>query len=333
MEKFVKELLTDDVLKEIASLYGIKKDDLYFVGGFENFIFGFEKNEKSYIVRISHSSHRTIDEIKSEIDFIFYLSNNNADVSTPIFTINNELVERVDCSDGSYFIICAFTKAEGEAPSRQTASDALFYNYGKTIGKFHKLTKDYKLASGLKKRYTWDEDILLKNAHKYLKVEDKVILDKLNDLIEKINQIEKTNNNFGLIHTDIHFGNFFVKDDKLVVFDFDDVSYQYFVSDIAIALFYLTFMLNEEDQYVFAERLMSNFMKGYLEENYLSLDDFLNIDLFLKLREYILYIVIHQTLDVEENRFAKAYISRYRDRIINDIPFINLDFKKYYINQ
>ncbi|HHZ11603.1 MAG TPA: aminoglycoside phosphotransferase, partial [Acholeplasmataceae bacterium] len=61
MDKFVKELLTEDVLVETAKRYGIGKEKVYFVGGFENFIFGFEANDKSFIVRISHSSHRGLD--------------------------------------------------------------------------------------------------------------------------------------------------------------------------------------------------------------------------------------------------------------------------------
>src|SRR5690554_405529 len=109
-------------------------------------------------------------------------------------------------------------------------------------------------------------------------------------------------------------GNFLVIDDKLSVFDFDDSAYQYFISDIAIALFYLVFMQKEEDQIPLANRLMPHFMQGYLSENKLSKVDYLKIPLFLKLRLIILYIVIFRTLDVIENKFAN----------------FNLEFEKYY---
>lgn len=330
MEKYVKELLTEKLLSEIAVLYGISKEKLYFVGGFENIIYGFDKNNESYILRITHSSHRTLSEVKSEIDFIHYLAKNNANVSTPINTVNNNLVEKLACSDGSYFIISAFTKAEGEVPSKQNATDKMFYNYGKTIGSFHRLTKTYKVSKGIKKRYTWDQDLIITNANKYLSKEDSVILERLNEVVNEINTIPRNKDNFGLIHTDIHMGNFLVIDDKLSVFDFDDSAYQYFISDIAIALFYLVFMQKEEDQIPLANRLMPHFMQGYLSENKLSKVDYLKIPLFLKLRLIILYIVIFRTLDVTENKFANFYINRYRDRIINNIPFINLEFEKYY---
>lgn len=330
MEKFVKELFTDEVLEKVASLYELKKDKLYTVGGFENYIYGFDKEGKSYIVRVSHSSHRTIDEVKSEIDFLYYLAFNGANVSTPILTKNNELVEKIECPDESYFIVCSFTKAEGKPPSRKNATDKMYYNYGKTIGMFHSLTKNYVESDGIIKRYNWDQDLLILNGDKYLPESDKIIIDRLNEVIKEINSLEKNKDNFGLIHTDVHMGNFFVKNDELTVFDFDDAAYQYFVSDIAIALYYLIFMANEEDQFALADRLMTHFMKGYLEANRLPKEDYLKIPLFLKLREIIIYLVIFRTLNVEENKFAKVYISKYRDRIINNVPFINLDFEKYY---
>ncbi|HPN90226.1 MAG TPA: phosphotransferase, partial [Bacilli bacterium] len=328
---WAQSVLSHSNIKKTASLYGLTKEELKPVGGFENYIYGFDKEEKSYIARISHSSHRTIDEVKSEMDFLYYLARNGANVSMPIYTLRNQLVEQIDCRDGSYFIVCAFTKAEGEAPSRQSATDKLYYNYGKTIGMFHRLTKDYKESEGIKRRFTWDEDLIIKNAHRYLPKEDEIILKRLNEVVASIKEIETHKDNFGLIHTDVHFGNFFVKDDQLTVFDFDDCAYHYFASDIAIALYYLIYMVKAEEQYDLANRLMANFMKGYLEENNLPKKDYLTIPFFLKLRELILYIVIHRTLNVKENRFAQVFINRYRDRIINNIPLIDLDFEKYYI--
>lgn len=332
MEKFVKELFTEEILDKTANFYGLSKENLKPVGGFENYIYGFAKGEKSYIVRISHSSHRTIDEVKSEMDFLYYLAKNGANVSMPIYTINKQLVEQIDCHDGSNFIVCAFTKAEGEAPSRQNATDKLYYNYGKAIGMFHRITKEYKESKGIKKRFTWDKDLIITNAHKYLPKEDANILKRLDEVVASIKAIETNKDNYGLIHTDVHFGNFFVKDDQLTVFDFDDCAYHYFASDIAIALYYLIFMAKEEEQHDYANRLMTHFMEGYLEENYLPKKDYLTIPLFLKLREIILYIVIHRTLNVEENRFAQVFINRYRDRIINNIPFIDLDLEKFFRN-
>lgn len=136
------------------------------LGGFENFIYGFDHNSQSYIVRISHSSHRIIEEIKSEQDFACYLAENGAKVSKPIKTIHNSLVEEINASDGSYFIFSAYTKAPGRAPKPSDASDDFFFEYGKTVGRFHFLTKKYTPSKGIKRRFHWYQDDIIDNAKK-----------------------------------------------------------------------------------------------------------------------------------------------------------------------
>jgi hypothetical protein len=46
MDKFVNDLLTEDILNEVSKRYDIKRENLYFVGGFENYIYGFDKDDK-----------------------------------------------------------------------------------------------------------------------------------------------------------------------------------------------------------------------------------------------------------------------------------------------
>lgn len=329
MEKIIKSLLTEDVLNSVALCYSINRKDLYFVGGFENFIYGFDKGSKSYIVRITHSSHRSKDDIQAEMDFIFYLASHGASVSTPIRTKNDELIALILLEDSSYFIVSAFTKARGESPTKENVTDKVIFNYGKTIGEFHALTKKYHISPNAPKRMNWDEDSLIVNAHKYLKEEDIIILERLHELMGEIKKIPTNHDNYGLIHTDIHMGNFFIKGEEISVFDFDDASYQYFVSDIAIALFYLVFFMEEKRKVEVSQHFMKYFMNGYISKHLLSKEDFLTIELFLKLRELILYIVIYRTLDIEESAFAKQYIALYRQRIIDKTPFISLDWNQY----
>lgn len=331
MEKNVKLLLTNEVMEKVAAFYNLKIEDLYFVGGFENFIYGFKRDDASYIVRITHSSHRSKDDIKAEMDFIFYLASHGARVSTPINTKEEQLTGLIALEDQSYFTVSAFTKAEGDIPRRDNITDKVLFNYGKTIGEFHQLTKNYHVKEGEPKRIRWDEDSIILNAKKYLNKKDDLIITRLQELIREIKEIEAHRDNFGLIHTDIHMGNFFIKDDELSVFDFDDAAYQYFVSDIAIALFYLVFFMGGDARTTLGDHFMTEFMKGYLSTNKISKEDFLTIDLFLKLREIILYIVLFRTVDTEESEFAKKYIEIYRDRIIQRTPFIELDWNKYYI--
>ena len=74
MEKHVKALFNHQILKEAAVFYSITFEDLVFVGGFENFIYGFTKDSAEYIMRISHESHRTVSQVAAELDFVNFLA-------------------------------------------------------------------------------------------------------------------------------------------------------------------------------------------------------------------------------------------------------------------
>lgn len=329
MEKFIYDLLSDDMIEEALSLYGAKNHKN--LGGFENFVFEFEIDGKAFILRLSHSSHRSIDEVNSEIDFIYFLANNNANVAVPIRNKENTFTKMTLCKNDSYFTVAAFEKAEGERPTRDLVNNEMLLNYGKTIGQFHNLTKMYVPSKGIMNRFSWENDVLLCSAKTYLKEEDMIIYDKYIDLKNRILEIPKTIDNYGLLHTDVHFGNFLIKNNQLCVFDFDDASYQYFISDIAIALFYyISAEHNEELRKAKADNFMTYFMKGYLEENNLAKEDFLLIDLFLKLREYVLYFVIHRSCNLETDEWAKRFVNFYRNRLIDDVRFVDIDYCKYY---
>jgi len=331
MDKRIRELFTDDVLEKAAILFGSSLEKTKKVGGFENYIYQYNRDGLDYILRISHNIHRTYKQVESELDFVNYLASNQANVSVPVVSINNKLVETLLCEDKSYFIITSYIKAKGNHPKKENITDLFFENYGKTIGQFHQLTKSYRLSENIEKRIDWDEESLITEAKSFIPEEDQVIYNKFVDLITFLKSLPTNENNYGLIHTDVHMGNFFVEEDKITVFDFDDCSYQWFISDIAIALFYyVAFIPDEDSKLEKADHFMKFFMRGYQSEYKLDLDSYNQIPHFLKLREFILYAVVHRSCDLENDKWAQRFISMYKDRLLNDVPFINIDFTKYY---
>ena len=74
---------------------------------------------------------------------------------------------------------------------------------------------------------------------------------------------------------------------------------------------------------------MTYFMRGYLTENILYQSDMNQMQDFLKLRELVLYIVFFRSVDMSSDNFASRYVNKYRNRIIEGVPFVDIDFKKY----
>jgi len=332
MEQWIKTLFDDDVLEVAGACFGVEKKDISFVGGFENFIYGFKKDNQSYILRISHTSHRTIHDTMAELDFVRHLADHGAPVSKPVLSINKQWVEPILAKDGSVFTVSCYHHAKGERPTRAHVTPEFLFNYGKTIGQFHLLTTQYQPEDHLQKRFIWDQDPLLVHAKSYLPAHDTIIFERFREIVEAINRLPKNYLNYGLIHTDIHMGNFFVSNHELTVFDFDDSAYMHFISDVAIALFYfIVFMkADEAEKLIKADFFMTHFMKGYLSVYRLPKQDYLEIPKFLKLREMVLYIVFYRSTDIKHDEFARRYVETHRESIINHTPVIDLNFEKYY---
>ena len=75
MEKQSRKLFSPSILNDFLSRYKIDSSKTKLLDGFESFIYQCERENTQYILRISHSLHRTPNEIRGEIDWINYLHN------------------------------------------------------------------------------------------------------------------------------------------------------------------------------------------------------------------------------------------------------------------
>ncbi|MDC0558964.1 phosphotransferase [Candidatus Izimaplasma bacterium] len=325
MELLIKNAMNDKLIKDAAILYDVDVKDIKYVGGFENFVYEYNKDDKDYILRFVHSLHRTYDLVLAELEFIDYLDKNGAKVSTVVHSATNSLVERINLDDEYYFTICVFTKAPGRRIIKEDLTNEYYQMLGKELGKLHRLTKSYK---PIHKRQLWCEETYLEQSTKFLQKKDAKIIDIYHNLIDLIKNLPQNIDNFGLIHTDLHFGNMLIDGGELTFFDWDDSSYKHFISDIAIIIFY-RFSFGDTPQDVInseSVRMIRNLMIGYGKENSLNMDEFKMLNEFFLLRTIILYIVIHAAGEEDFNsEWGKRYISKYRDRILNNIPFLDLE--------
>jgi len=324
MEKHIRESLTDDLLELAGKFYNVKLEELQYHGGFENFIYVFKKDNTEYILRLVHSDHRIYQHVIAEIEFIDYLAHHGACVSTVVKSVNDKIVEKIKINKTEYFTVTVFVRGLGDRISESLEKPKFWEDLGEQIGLLHKLTKTFNPKH---KRSIWYDDTLYQLAPKVL--EDELgILEKLNQRIEEIKSFEKTEDNYGLIHTDLHIGNMVIdKLGKLTFFDFDDSAYKHFISDLAIVIFYnMSFqnlsIENKTDKSIW---ILNNFFKGYNRNNSLPREELKHLNDFLKLRELILYTVIKAGGEETVNsNWGSRFLNIYRDKILNDEPFIDM---------
>jgi Ser/Thr protein kinase RdoA (MazF antagonist) len=186
------------------------------------------------------------------------------------------------------------------------------------MGKIHALTKTYH-PSGTR-RPEWDDPINLVGRQW---IPEPELQQKFDAIITQIRQLPKTD--YGLIHQDAHPANLFVDaSGQITLFDFDDCGYGWFIYDIAMVVFY-TVMHEPTDK---IREFFRAFWQGYQQENHLDSAWLAHIPLFLKYREIDLYGITYRSFGdhYDDDEWAGAYMKGRRERLLNDVPFMDVDF-------
>ncbi|MBE2220614.1 MAG: phosphotransferase [Anaerolineae bacterium] len=327
MEPIIRNRYNDEILAEARQRYGIDEDKIQLLDGFESFMFAYKKNDADYILRLSHSRRRTPDMIRGEVDWINYLAAGGAGVAKAVLSDNGALVELIDDGEGDQFLATAFVKAKG-APVRKGFWDEPFFeNYGRLLGRIHRLSKSYTLANPSWHRGSWNDAANL-SIREYLENDGTLVGERNEALIAYLEALPQDPDSFGMIHQDAHAGNFFVDDDgQITLFDFDDCLYGHFVYDLAMVLFYA--VTNREDADEFAPVFWEPFWRGYCEENELDSSWLKEIPHFMKLREIDLYAVLMRDYSPETwgaDSWPGRYMNGRLQRIEQGIPYISMTF-------
>ncbi len=331
MEKWIKDRFDDTILQQVMQAYNIAENEITLLDGFESFIYEFHRPGQDCILRIGHSLRRSENLIRGEVDWINYLHRGGASVSRAILAEHGNLVVPVDDGEGAKFLATAFTKAKGKPPGKDDLDPGFYRRYGRLLGKMHALAKSYQPAEKAWKRFEWDGQEL--SEIQALPAEgESLVIDQYTELREHLAALPRSRESYGLIHQDAHLGNLFVdQQGDITLFDFDDCAYSWFMNDIAIVLFYI--VLGREDQAAFTRDFLTHFLGGYRLENEFDHQWLQEIPYFLKLREIDLYAVIHRSFDVDniDHPWVAMFMENRKQRIENEVPFIDFDFSSFSI--
>lgn len=193
------------------------------------------------------------------------------------------------------------------------------------MGRMHALAKDFQPSQSEYIREEWFRDELVCNAGTYLPGQPDV-LDAFQRLVQGLMTLPQSRDSYGLIHGDFTDVNFFVHDQTITVFDFDDCVQHWFIYDIAVILHDLEWLphggMNEQ---AFLSHFWEFFMQGYARENTLDPFWFQQLPKFLKLRRAYLYGVYHKKWDMESiTEKQVGYLRETRHHIMNDDPVMDL---------
>ncbi|KEO84850.1 phosphotransferase enzyme family protein [Tumebacillus flagellatus] len=329
----IQERFNDQILHEAANRYGITPDGLKNLGGFEANVYEFQRDNSAYILKITHTIRRSVNYLLGELEWLNYLAEGGVSVSRCIPSVNGELVEVIPEGDGHAFLAMAYEKAPGSRVTKEIWGPDLFREWGRVIGRIHKLTQHYVLRDPAVKRQEWYEEEHLK-LRKYLPADDQEVIAAGEELLTRIHALPKDSTSYGLCHTDLHQGNHYVDETgKITAFDFDDCGYNWFANDIAIILYYE--MQYKSETYptraATTEAFLTHFIEGYQEENAFNPEWLTLFPDFLRLRHLLLYIVLHQAGDTLPEKYRQE-LPRHRQEIIDRTPRVEFDFTRIPVN-
>jgi len=241
-----KYVVNPETLATILAKYDISnftyKESL---GGIENTtIFVFAKNQ-NFVLRVYRAGSKTDEQIQTEIDFIYFLREN--DFSTPDIFANkdDELLTKVTIDGQEWQFILMEKIYTREIPQNEWVKDQdLLQNMAQTQAKLHLLGAEFAQIS-LDNDY--DTKVAESGVGKTLstrinQLKETISTDpKINEIISNIESINYEFNPFlpfGYIHDDIDWNNLLIDDnDEIFVIDFGDLRVGPLVSCLGSGLF------------------------------------------------------------------------------------------------
>ena len=271
-----------------------------------NLIYYITKNDVEYVLRITYRSDRSPELLNSEFDFINYLKMSQISVAYPIKTKTNS--NMVSDNTESLDIICTlFYRAPGKHMpknkhqyQRGITANEYFFNMGKTMGALHRLATHYTPNVKIKKRYDLMANYENELIEKYIPENLTKVKRVFHSLLAETQKLPRDNKSFGLIHSEIIDSNFLVNSEtgKLTLIDFDDLSYSWFMYDIAnIWSRGFLWIKNEVTPADKKARFTDRFEKiksGYSTEHNISNYWYSKLDFFLQLVEMKELLTIFQ---------------------------------------
>lgn len=330
MDQSIRDRYNDDILVELMRRYDIMPGYIDPADGFESFIYRFRRGGERFILRVTHSLRRTPELIHGEVDWINYLAAGGTSVAHAVMSARGELVEEVDDGAGGQFLATAFTFAPGRPYGETGWTTERRMAYGRLLGRMHALTKAYEPPDPAWRRPSWIDDTQAETGQ-LLSAHDPAILERYVTLVRRAKALPRGRDDYGLVHFDVHGGNFLIDGDTLTLFDFDDCVYNWFANDIAIVLFYL--VTNVDDPVGTLDAFLPDFLRGYRAENTLDPAWASLIPDFMTMREIDLYAVILRSYGVTSEQadaiprnWPRRFMAGRRERIIAGAPYVDYEF-------
>jgi len=245
------------------------------------------------ILRMTHAKDNSEAGIIGELTFMQFLYEKGVRVAKVLLSKEGQLTKKIQLKS-SYLTAVCFEKIVGYKATNEDWKESHFEELGILAGSLHKYSLDFQKETTLYYK-SW-HDIAKGQVAENLPKDERQLHELHQQLVEEFHTYPKSTANYGLIHYDIHFGNYLFKaDDKqFVLFDFEMLSYSWFINDIAVILYYAFYLKGTKTEREFQDYFLPHFWKGYESEFAIAPQEKEKIPKFLLYRDLLVYSFLNK---------------------------------------
>ena len=262
-----------------------------------NHVFGAESVAgRRVIIRISDGEIRRRGELVGELRWLDHLARHGCIVSTPVASRRGELLETV-AVDGRTMHVCCFERFGGRKLHPATDvewNDELFQKLGRAIGSIHRVSDELQLPA--------DQDRLPWYADKQSQIPDPLpagfdprVVAAMQRFMNDLRGRPTPPRSYGLVHRDLHAGNFLYEAGQVEIIDFDLGCYGWRTMDFAVLLFshyYYPSLRVPGASPESAGHVLATLAEGYREEYRLDQEQLETVVDMIRLHTILNYVVM-----------------------------------------
>lgn len=168
------------------------------------------------------------------MEFIKYLSSNQYPALRAVPSNNSQELITSKTPWGEYYAT-VFDRVPGIQISDTNLGNTIMFEYGRALGKLHKLSSSF---TPINKRWSYYDVLLWIKSTLEDFQNQKPAQEEVNLLQTYFSKLPKSNENYGLVHYDFELDNVFYDEASNIcsVIDFDDAMYHWYAMDIEQAL-------------------------------------------------------------------------------------------------
>jgi len=279
----------------IEQQYGFAKTDCRFLIHNVGDTYILRNEIDNYVFKIYRDAHRSLDEIKAEIELLNALYEGGAKVARPLVDLSGSFIQSFNAAEGIRHGVL-FAYAHGSVHQDLSVQD--LETVGKEMALIHNISSSVEL-SWPRKKYDLNSMIVdplerIKSDFKEMDEEYRYLVQACGQVMKKIESFDLSNFSYGYCHYDFLPKNFHFKDDGSVTFfDFDFAGKGYLVNDLAsfYAHFFLQVLSNKMSQEE-ADKAFGVFIVAYRSVRPVS-DEELNAIPYFGFAWWIFYFGFH----------------------------------------